>query len=56
MYQESLNEKRVRLGREKALREAIDEIHDMTAMYKSDKERYEESREKVVKLIMKCLR
>ena len=55
MDQESMNEKRIRMARERAIREALDQIHEMGRYWNSDKA-YEEAREKAVALLLKAIR
>jgi hypothetical protein len=52
---ESLNEKRARLTRERAIREALDQIHEMGRYWNTDK-KYEEHRAKAVELLVKAMR
>lgn len=52
---EPLNEKRVRLAREKAIRDTLDLIHEMGTMWKTDP-KYKVRREEAVALLMKAMR
>ena len=52
--EESMNEKRIRMAKERAIRAALDQIHEMNRYWPSDK-KYEDHREAAVAILMKVV-